>query len=244
MKNKLEATVYTQEGKESGKIVLPPFVFDVKWNSDLVHQVLVSMQSNMRSNTADTKGRGEVRGGGKRPWQQKGTGRARHSSRRSPIWRGGGITHGPSNERNYDKKINKKMKQKALAVLLSEKLRKGQILFVDALEFKAPKTSEAAKALMSLSKVDGFSTLTTKKHNNIFVTVPKREASLDKSFRNIPYAEIEEMRNINPVQLATYRYIVMVDPKGSLAFMEGKLAKKGEKTEGKTYAKKNKSKAK
>ena len=116
----LEANVYSQEGKEVSKITLSEKIFGVEWNANLVHDVVVSMQGNARSNSAHTKNRGEVRGGGKKPWKQKGTGRARHGSSRSPIWAGGGVAHGPRNERDYTRKINKNVRAKALASVLSQ----------------------------------------------------------------------------------------------------------------------------
>src|SRR5262245_26808838 len=131
----METKVYNQQGKETGKLKLPEAVFGLPWNGDLVHQVVVSMQANQREGNAHTKGRGEVRGGGKKPWRQKGTGRARHGSIRSPLWRGGGTTHGPSNERNYEKKINKKMKTKALYTVLSQKNRDGEVVLLDQVKF-------------------------------------------------------------------------------------------------------------
>jgi large subunit ribosomal protein L4 len=111
-----------------------------------------AITANARAGTADTKGRDEVRGGGKKPWKQKGTGRARHGSSRSPIWKGGGVTHGPLAEKNYKQKVNKKMAGKALAVALSAKLRDGELLFVEALGFgKTPKTKDAAEIVQAFA---------------------------------------------------------------------------------------------
>src|SRR5688572_16302299 len=118
----MEANIYNKEGKAIGKVQLPEELFGLPWNADLVHQVVVSMQSNARAPIAHTKTRAEVSGTNQKPWQQKGTGRARHGQRISPIWRGGGISHGPRNDRNFEKKINKKMRTKALFTVLSKKM--------------------------------------------------------------------------------------------------------------------------
>ena len=137
----LEAPVYSDKAKKVSTVALPASVFGVKWNADLVHQVTISMMSNARAGTAHTKDRGEVRGGGKKPWKQKGTGRARHGSSRSPIWVGGGVTHGPRTEKDFSKKINKKMRTKALFTVLSKKYALGKVLFVDALSLTEKKIS-------------------------------------------------------------------------------------------------------
>jgi len=220
----MEAKIYNIEGKEAGTIALSEKVFGLPWNADLVHQVVVSMQSNKRSNTAHTKDRGEVRGGGRKPWQQKGTGRARHGSRRSPIWKGGGMTHGPRNERNYEKKINKKMSAKALATLLSEKFRTGHVIFVDELSLKASKTKEAAKVISSLASVRGFEKLSYKRAGTALLALPKKEVATERSFRNLPNAMVGEVRNLNPLDLIGNRYLLIVNPKESVAMIEKRLS--------------------
>src|SRR6185436_10215186 len=151
--------IYNQKGTVAGEITLSDKVFGAKWRSDLVHQVVEGMRSNKRAGTADTKGRGEVRGGGKKPWKQKGTGRARHGSSRSPIWVGGGVTHGPLAEKNYKRKISKKMRAQALFSVLSKKLRDNEIFFVDSLAPAKINTKAAAGVMKNLSKVAGFTVL-------------------------------------------------------------------------------------
>src|SRR5690606_29965426 len=127
------------------------------------------------SGTAHTKGRGEVRGGGKKPWKQKGTGRARHGSTRSPIWSGGGTAHGPRTEKDYARKINKNVRAKALASVLSQKFADGEIIFVDALSFAAPKAAEARKVLTALAGIEGKKTLGTKTTNAALIVLADRD---------------------------------------------------------------------
>lgn len=199
------------EGKIVGNITLPERIFGLPWNADLVHQVVTSMQANARTPIAHTKGSGEVRGGGKKPWQQKGTGRARHGSSRSPIWRGGGTTHGPRNEKDYSRRINKKMRVKALYTVLSRKFKDNELIFVDKLVFSAPKTVQAMTVLAALSGV-GFEVLSRKKHHAALVVLPEPNDFVQKSFRNIGNVGTEDVRNLNPVTALGHKYLVMVSP--------------------------------
>ncbi len=209
----MEVKVYNQEGKPEGTIDLSESVFNLPWNADLVHQVVTGMQANARLGRAQTKDRGEVRGGGRKPWRQKGTGRARHGSIRSPLWRGGGVTHGPRTERLYGQKINKKMKRQALDVVLSAKLRDGDILFLKNLKLSAPKTREAAAVLKNLGRGQGRRTI---------IAIPDKDDSVRRSFRNLPAVAVEEVRNLNPLGLLRYRYLVVVDPIRSLEVLYGR----------------------
>lgn len=212
----MEQTIYNQKGQEAGKVKLPESVFGLAWNADLVHQVVVSMMSSARHSIANTKTRGEVSGGGKKPWQQKGTGRARHGSTRSPIWVGGGIAHGPRADKNYDRKVNKKAKTKALYTILSKKFKDGEILFIDSLSFKVPKASDAKDTIMAFSKVKGFEKFATKPKNVAILAVDKKDSNLTKSFKNFGNVEVEELRNINPVSLLNHKYLVISNPSESL----------------------------
>ena len=166
----MKATIYTTEGKEKSNVELPESIFGLKWNADLVHQVVVSMETNAREAIAKTKGRSEVRGGGKKPWKQKGTGRARHGSRRSPIWVGGGVSHGTTNEKNFDRKVNKKKKSKALFTILTKKFKDAEIIFVDQIKFKEAKTKEAKNIIDTHSTIKGYEKLKTKRNNNTLMT--------------------------------------------------------------------------
>lgn len=227
----MKTKIYNQEGQEKGNIELPEEIFGLKWNADLVHQVVVSIRSNKRTPVAHTKDRSDVSGGGKKPWKQKGTGRARHGSNRSPIWVGGGVTHGPRNDKSYKKKINKKMSTKALYTVLSQKLKDNRILFVDDFKFNNIKTKEAKQAMESLGKLKGFEDLSTRSKNTALITVSEVKETTGKSFRNIPGIYIENIKNINPLELLSYKYLIVSDPETSLAFLEEKINKRAEKND-------------
>lgn len=219
----LEANVYTMDAKKSGTITLPETVFAEKWNADLVHQVVIAMQANARQPVAHTKDRSEVRGGGKKPWAQKGTGRARHGSSRSPIWRKGGVTHGPRNDKDYSQKINKKMRVKALYVVLSKKFADGQMLFMKDVTMNEPKTKDARAMLTSWGAIEGFTPLATRRKNALYVVLSKPDASVKKSFQNMGNVLVGTVAALNPVDLLSYRYVLIASPDEVMKVIASKL---------------------
>lgn len=220
----MKAQVYKQDGGKGAEISLPESVFGLKWNPDLVHEVVVAMQGNARASSAHTKGRGDVRGGGKKPWQQKGTGRARHGSRRSPIWAGGGVALGPTNEKDYSRKLNKKVKAKALATALSKKFADKEVIFVEALAFAEPKAAMAKQAIKALASVSGEASLATKRKNAAVIVLSGRDEAAEKSFRNFGHLEVVMAKDVNPVDLLTYKYVIVANPESSLKTFEERVA--------------------
>lgn len=194
-----KAKVYNLAGEVVGEQELNPSVFGVEINPLVVQQVLVAQQANKRRPWAHTKTRPEVRGGGRKPWRQKGTGNARHGSIRSPLWRGGGITFGPRKERNYTKHVNKKMKQSALRMVLSDRAASEQIVLVDSLELPEVKTKQVVQALEKLPR-KGYKTL--------FVTTgtPK---NLLLSSRNLQDVKTVAANSLNVQDLLNNQTIVI-----------------------------------
>ncbi len=219
----MKANIYTTEGKVSKEITLPENIFGVKWNADLVAQVLNGQASNRRAGTAHTKNRAEVRGTHKKPWAQKGSGRARHGSAQSPLWKGGGVTFGPRNDKNYKKVIPRTMKQAALFSLLSAKLANGKILFVDAFAINEGKTKNAEALMKNLTVVDGFSTLTYKKTGNVYMTTQKGDLTTKRAFRNLPYVVLHNMDDLNPLDVANARYLVISNPEATIEYLSSKI---------------------
>jgi large subunit ribosomal protein L4 len=221
MEAKIQKKIYDQKGGEVGVIDLPAKVFGAKLRSDLVHQVVEGMHSNKRAGTADTKDRGEVRGGGRKPWKQKGTGRARHGSSRSPIWVGGGVTHGPLAEKNYKRKVSKKMRAQALFSVLSKKLKDGEIIFVDTLDVPKINTKSAVGIVGHLAKAGNFKNIKTKKPK-ILMALFDRNEKTEKSFRNISALEIVFIKNLNPLDVLNYKYLLIENPVESIKFLESR----------------------
>lgn len=219
----MKTDIYTQKGKKAGSIELPESVFAVPMNKVLVHQVVVSMKANERTPIAHAKDRSEVSGGGKKPWKQKGTGRARHGSSRSPIWVGGGVAHGPKKDKDYSKKINKKMRNKALASVLSAKLSDGKLVFLDTLAFDAPSTKDAKEVLAALSGIKGCESLATRRKNAVLVTVKNKDEAVYKSFQNFGNVVVTETRNLNPVDVMHYMYVVIADADDAVKTLSARM---------------------
>ena len=184
--------VYDQEGKKTGEMELSAAHFGVKVNPALVHEVVLAQQANARKNTGHTKTKGEVRGGGKKPWKQKGTGRARQGSTRNPHWVGGGVAHGPRSERNYSVKVNRKAKRQALFMALSDKVADAKLVVLEPPTFKEPKTKIAAAMFSKLPLG----------HRTLFV-IPASDPSL-----------MRMVRNIQNVQLVTVNALGLADVVG------------------------------
>ena len=202
----MEAKLYNQKGEAVGTYKPSEKVFGITWNKDLIRQVYLSEQASRRQNIAHTKDRAEVRGGGKKPWQQKGTGRARHGSSRSPIWIGGGITHGPRSSRDYSEKVNKQARQKAVLVALSQKLRDNEIVFLEELKFTEAKTKNGAALLKKLPLGENATAL---------VVLPEKDETTWRAFRNIKNVNLIEARNLNTSEILSHKYLVMDKKSGA-----------------------------
>ena len=203
----MQAQVYSTDGKKAGVVELPENVFGLRWNGDLVKQVVDSLTSSKRKNIAHTKTRGEVRGGGRKPWKQKGTGRARHGSIRSPIWVGGGVAHGPRNDKNFSRTVTKKMRVKALHTILSRKLKEGEIIFIDSIVLSEPKTKIAVATLKTLPIE-----VMKKKKNALAIALGEKNKETERSFKNIGNVEVLEARNLDPLTILKYKYLVLENP--------------------------------
>ena len=166
--NGMKAKVYNLEGKETGEIELSDAIFGVKVKPTVVHEVFVAQTNNQRESWADTKKRGEVRGGGRKPWQQKGTGRARHGSIRSPIWKGGGVAFGPLTERNYKTKVNREKRRLATRMCLADKVNHNALWVVENFSFAEPKTKLFVSFLKGLPATEhSFLVLTAGKDTGV-----------------------------------------------------------------------------
>jgi large subunit ribosomal protein L4 len=182
-----KVALYNTEGEQVGELELADTVFGVQVNEAAMHQAVLTYLANRRSGTADTKVRSEVRGGGRKPWRQKGTGRARHGTIRSPIWKGGGVVFGP-HPRSYRMALPKKIKRLALKSALTSKVNSGSLIVLDQLTMEAPKTREMVKVLGNLNT-----------GRKVLIVIESPEANIIKSARNIP-----GVKTLNANQLNVY----------------------------------------
>lgn len=221
-----EMPIFSMNGDKVGSIALPESIFSAPWKNDLVHQVTTAMQANARQSRAHTKDRSEVSGGGKKPWKQKGTGQARHSSTRSPIWRHGGVTFGPRTERDWTEKINKKMRNGALLSVLSKKAKDGEIILVDTFTFAEPKAAMGKAVLGALSKSASAAPLVSKKKNAALLALAAYDTNTIKSFSNFGNVMTEEVRNLNPLSIMTHKYLIIEKPEETFAALAKRTSAK------------------
>ena len=201
----MKASLYNQEGEEIKKVDLPSEIFDIELNSDLVHQVVVAQMSNSRKVIAHTKDRSEKRGGGRKPWRQKGTGRARHGSIRSPIWRGGGVTFGPTKDRNFSKKINKKMKQGALLMTLSSKINEDEFVLLDKIELTEGKTKLMNEMINNLGNK-----LKKNLNKSTLIVLSKTDLKISHAVRNIPKIKTIRADSLNVLDILNHQYLILL----------------------------------
>lgn len=195
-----QTSVYNLSGDKVSDIALPQDIFSVKINQNTLHQVVLAQQANARGAIAHTKTKANVRGGGIKPFKQKGTGRARAGSSRSPIWIGGGITFGPLKYRNFTKKINKKTRRSAIYMALSARLQDKNIILLDNLSFSSHKTKNAVKLLNLLPIKEGGS---------ILVIISQNNPKVELAFANIASCKILMANALNIVDLLTFDWIIM-----------------------------------
>lgn len=225
--------IYNQKGEKTGDVKLSEKIFGMEVNEALVHQAVVTQMGKERQVLAHTKGRADVRGGGKKPWKQKGTGRARAGSSRSPIWIGGGVTFGPLKTRNFSKKINKKMKQNAIFMVLSDRVTDNRLIALDEFKTDEFKTKNVIAIIEKLEKVldkdlskkeksldnsvkendvkDKKEAIKTKKvspKRSILIVNDKSDEKIKFSGRNISGAKIINLDNINIVDLIKFRNLI------------------------------------
>lgn len=208
----MKLKVYNAEGKELEQMTVSDTVFGLPKNDALVHQVFVSIQANNRQVLAHTKTRGERAGSGIKPWRQKGTGRARVGSVRTPIWKKGGIVFGPRNERNFEMKVNKKMNAKAIVTVLSGKAKDNEIIVIDKLELAEKKTKAMAKVLNNL-KITG----------RTLMAFSGAEKDLRLTSRNLEKLENIMVDQLNVAAMLNNKNLVM--SKESVKFLEKKYSK-------------------
>ncbi len=206
--------VYNIQGEKVKEIDLNDSIFNIEVKPEVIHEVVVAQMANSRKPVAHTKTRGEVKGGGRKPWRQKGTGRARHGSIRSPLWIGGGVVFGPRNDRNFSKKINKKIRKKAILMALSDRFSESSAVIVDNLDINTPKTKEAVSIFSNFfDKV--FGSEDKKDINSIgykfLIVTPDTNENLILAVRNIPKIKVIRADSLNTKDLVDFPKLVIIE---------------------------------
>lgn len=217
----MKAEVYNQSGEKTGEVELSERIFAVeKIKPEVVHEVVVSLLASRRNVVAHSKTRGEVRGGGKKPWQQKGTGRARVGSIRSPLWRGGGITFGPRSHRNWQRSVNKKVKTLGLFSVLTDKAKSGQLLVLENLTLPSSKTRELA------GKIKGLQAAFPSLGKKLVLVIPDKEKDIVRAGKNLPHIKLMAASSLNILDLLAAAGVIVL--KDALSAIEKTyLRKKG-----------------
>ncbi len=201
--------IFDSQGSRLGDFELADNLLETKRGAQVVHDAVETHRANLRSGTAKTKKRGEVSGGGAKPWKQKGTGRARAGSNRSPIWRGGGVVFGP-NLRSYNKKLNRKAGHLAFRRAFSDKVAAGEVIIVDQIAVPEAKTRLVAELLKKI-----------KADRGALLVVDKSETKLVRAARNIPGVAVEEARNVHTFQVL--RFPMLAVSKGAMDIIQARL---------------------
>jgi large subunit ribosomal protein L4 len=218
----MKLNIYNQKGEVKGQKEVSAAIFGVKFNPVLINEAVTAQTANQRQVLAHTKTRSEVRGGGKKPWRQKGTGRARAGSSRSPLWRGGGIIFGPNGDRNFSKKINKKAKRKAMFMVLSDRAANDGLAILEKLTLENYQTKVMDEILNNLEEkifknftIDEKSKSKNKKKRttgrNILLINDASDEKVINSGRNLVGVKIINQDNINVVDLLNYKNIIISD---------------------------------
>jgi len=203
----IKLSVYNLSGDKVKDLEVSSRLFGRAVKPEVVHQVVVAQNANSRHILAHTLGKGDVRGGGKKPWKQKGTGRARHGSIRSPLWAGGGITFGPTKDRNFSKRVNKKQKQLALAMCLSDKVNEKSLTIFDKIEFKDVKTKELNNWIKTIRE----KIVDLKDSKKILIVLDSNDKGIRRIALNIDKVETIVADSLNCVDLLKYDTILMTE---------------------------------
>lgn len=201
----IKVSVYNKKAEKVSDLDLSPNIFSVKKNDALLHQASLAQMGNERQVLAHTKGRSDVRGGGKKPWNQKGTGRARAGTSSSPIWIGGGVTFGPNKNRNFSKSINRKMKRKAIFMVLSDRLKDEKLAIIDNIEVKEYKTKGVDNMIATFEnkifKDEG--------KRSVILVNDEKDEKLKMSGKNLQGLKILNLENINILDLLKYKNLIL-----------------------------------